>query len=148
MNLREMSLPLSCKVNGEKFEALFQQEVIAARYKVVTESEEYKSVKENVIDALEELGRSLCAGRGADKIIRHIASRETFEENLKFNVMSNAVNMAIEAIVFDGENTEQAIANVLTEEFMGMMLYEVGSMLGMQAERVFLASLEPQELFS
>lgn len=147
MNLRNEQVPLICKVDGTKVEEFFEKEAVAAKYNAAVESAEFKECLEKTLKAFAESieefeGKVSDTGR-----LKDIISEENIMDNVRGNVMLNAISRAAEGIIFDGKEPETAVAEIITPDFAIQILEELKEILAKECASVLVAQKLGDALF-
>lgn len=118
MSLRDECLLVICMMSEAKMEKLFKRKAIAEKYEKVTSSKKVTEKRAKVLEELAELREKIEEELGMDKDIEKITTTENIDEVIWMNVMVNAMEIAIESIIFDGKSPEQAISEIITVDLM------------------------------
>ena len=122
MNLRNEQVPLMCMVDGAKVEDLFGKESVTASYNAAVESEEFKEALQETLKSLAEAAEKLQKKFDESDLFKEIISEEHVMENVRANVMINAISQTAESIIFDGKATEEVVAEIITPSFAAEIL--------------------------
>lgn len=139
MDLRVKELPLIGRVDVEEIERFLRKESISARYKQITENEDFKKAMDSAIETLEdkakkyELLRKQRRERDSlnsnvdkafnqlDNEIKEALDVKAFEYAVHINIVLNALSKVLEDIVFREKRTEILVALAMTPE-LGIMV--------------------------
>lgn len=122
MNLRNEQVPLMCMVDGAKVEDLFGKESVTASYNAAVQSEEFKEALQETLKSLDEAVEELQKKFDERDLFKEIISEEHVMENVRANVMINAISQTAESIIFDGKDTEEVVAEIITPSFAAEIL--------------------------
>ena len=122
MNLRNEQVPLMCMVDGAKVEDLFGKESVTASYNAAVESEEFKEALQETLKSLDEAVEELQKKFDERDLFKEIISEEHVMENVRANVIINAISQTAESIIFDGKDTEEVVAEIITPSFAAEIL--------------------------
>lgn len=135
MNLRNEQVPLMCMVDGTKVEDLFKKEVVATSYNAALESAEFKEALKTTLEDLKETVKELQEMVGQSEHFKELISEESVLDNVRANVISNAISQAAEAIIFDGKNPETAVSEIITPSFVVELLKGLAHVIRGNCER-------------
>ena len=139
MDLRVKELPLIGRVDVEEIERFLRKESISARYKQITENEDFKKAMDSAIETLEdkakkyELSRKQRRERASlnsnvdkafnqlDNEIKEALDVKAFKYAVHINIVLNALSKVLEDIVFREKRTEILVALAMTPE-LGIMV--------------------------
>ena len=122
MNLRNEQVPLMCMVDGAKVEDLFEKESVTASYNAAVQSEEFKEALQETLKSLDEAVEELQKKFDERDLFKEIISEEHVMENVRANVIINAISQTAESIIFDGKDTEEVVAEIITPSFAAEIL--------------------------
>lgn len=122
MNLRNEQVPLMCMVDGTKVEDLFGKESVTASYNAAVQSEEFKEALQETLKSLDEAVEELQKKFDERDLFKEIISEEHVMENVRANVIINAISQTAESIIFDGKDTEEVVAEIITPSFAAEIL--------------------------
>lgn len=122
MNLRNEQVPLMCMVDGAKVEDLFGKESVTASYNAAVQSEEFKEALQETLKSLDEAVEELQKKFDERDLFKEIISEEHVMENVRANVIINAISQTAESIIFDGKDTEEVVAEIITPSFAAEIL--------------------------
>lgn len=122
MNLRNEQVPLMCMVDGARVEDLFGKESVTASYNAAVQSEEFKEALQETLKSLDEAVEELQKKFDERDLFKEIISEEHVMENVRANVIINAISQTAESIIFDGKDTEEVVAEIITPSFAAEIL--------------------------
>ena len=122
MSLQIERVPLICLADAAKIEEFFNREPIATKYVETMESSEVKKRIEEVFKNLAQQIKVVQEEMGKNKLREYIISKENFIQDIRQNVMYNAISQASEGIIFDGRNPETAVAGIITSDLVLQIL--------------------------
>ncbi len=137
MNLREARVELKHTVNFGKIEDFFKREAVAAQYAKVTASDEFKKELEEATKRIAKLVEDLAK---EDDRIREVTSRQSILENVRVNIMTNAISNAMEQIALEGVPAEEAIIKIITVDFAIEIIHFFSSCLTEKIESIMIAN--------
>ena len=111
-----------CMVDGAKVEDLFGKESVTASYNAAVESEEFKEALQKTLKSLAEAAEKLQKKFDESDLFKEIISEEHVMENVRANVIINAISQTAESIIFDGKDTEEVVAEIITPSFAAEIL--------------------------
>lgn len=139
MNLRNEQVPLMCKVDGTKVEEFFEKKNVAAKYNEAVESARFKERLAETLENFAEAVKKIQEDKGENKRLESITSKENVMDNVRINVMVNAISLAAEAIIFDGKDSETAVAEIITPDFVFEILDGVSNVIAEECASVVVA---------
>lgn len=139
MNLRNEQLPLMFKVNENKVEEFFQKENVAAKYNEALESARFKERLAEILENFAQAVKKIQEDKGENKRLESITSEENVMDSVRINVMINAISLAAEAIIFDGKDSETAVTEIITPDFVLEILDGVSDVIAKECASVVVA---------